>query len=256
MAFRGKVALVTGGGSGMGQRFCQRMADQGIKVAAVDLNEEGCEQTAKGHDNISTYICDVTDGDAFRNIVDKVESEHGPIDRFVAGAAIMPSGLTIEMEPETIFKVMDINFNGVVNTVHAILPGMLERRFGDAVIFSSLMGHTPAMYLAAYCASKHAVKSYAEILYHENRDSGVRFACVCPPAVKTPLMNQLGAEVKALDAMPDRFNMTADQVLDAIEGGLDKGKFWITPGIARASIKAYQLSNRFHWNNLHKIEGR
>lgn len=256
MAFRGKVALVTGGGSGMGQRMCQRMAEQGVKVAALDLNEAGLEETAKGSDNITTFACDVTDADALRTIVDKVESDHGPIDRFAAAAGIMPSGLTIEMEPETIFKVMDVNFKGVVNTVHAILPGMLERRFGDAIIFSSLMGHTPAMYLGAYCASKHAVKSYAEILYHENRDSGVRFACVCPPAVKTPLVNQLGPEVKSLDAMPDRFNLTADQVLDAIEKDLDKGRFWVMPGIAGASAKAYGLSNSFHWYNLHKIEGR
>ncbi|MDX1511480.1 MAG: SDR family oxidoreductase [Nitriliruptorales bacterium] len=256
MAFRGKVALVTGGGSGMGQRLSQRLAEQGVKVAAVDLNEEGCAETANYSDNITSFTCDVTDADALRTIVDKVESDLGPIDRFAAAAGIMPSGPVLEMAPETIFKVMDVNFRGVVNTVSAILPGMIERRFGDAIIFSSLMGHTPAMFLGAYCASKHAVKSYAEILYHENRDSGVRFACVCPPAVKTPLVNQLGPEVKSLDALPDRFNLTSDQVIDAIESGLDKGKFWIMPGIAAASAKAYAMSNSFHWRNLHKIEGR
>jgi NAD(P)-dependent dehydrogenase (short-subunit alcohol dehydrogenase family) len=252
MAFHGQVALVTGGGSGMGQRECERLAARGHRVAALDVNEEGLAKTAAANSSIHTYVCDVTDVAGVQKVVDEVTEELGPIDRTVAAAAIMPSGLLAEQDVAIMHKMMDINYGGVVNVVKATLPQMLERGRGDQIIFASLMGLLPTMHLGAYCASKFAVRAFAEILYHENLDSGLRFACVCPPAVETPLLSQVTTNPKTMD---EAEVLSPDQVLDAVEESLEKGKFWVTPGQAKYGATAARLVPNLIWKNMHKIEG-
>lgn len=256
MAFRGTVALVTGGGSGMGQRFSERMAAQGAKVAALDVNDEGLARTAATSDNITTFNVDVTDRDAVEQVVQKVTADLGPIDRVAAAAAIMPSDAIAEMDTGLITKIMDINYHGVVHVTKAVLPQMLERNRGDMIIFASLMGHQPQLYLGAYCASKHAVKAYAEILKYENTDTAIRFACVCPPAVRTPLVDQLKPNAAAfLDVLPESTQLTPDKVIDAIEKGLEKDKLWIMPGIAKPAAAYYKLLPKVFWkSSLSMIE--
>ena len=255
MAFRGKVALVTGGGSGMGQLACERLARTGATVAALDVNEEGLAETASRNDRISTFACDVTDWEAVQKVVAEVEEKLGPIDRSIAAAAIMPTGLITEMDTELIKKIMEIDYFGVVHTVKATLPGMLERRRGDQVIFSSLMGFLPTMYLGAYCAAKHAVASFAEILYHENQNTGVRFTLVAPPNVTTPLLDQVTSPMKTLEDKRTPDPLQPGEVLDAIEESLEAGEFLCAPGAAKASIKARRFIPNLIWKNMHKIEG-
>ena len=252
MSFKGRVALVTGGGSGMGQRACERLAASGAQVAALDINEEGLARTAASSDLIHAYTCDVTDTGQVDTVVGKVTEELGPIDRAVTAAGIMPSGLALDMDVEIMHKVIDVNVKGVINVVKATLPGQVERRFGDQIMFASLMGLMGVPYLSAYCASKFAVRAFAEITYHENRSSGVRFACVCPPLVPTPLLDQMEALPNSLEqAKP----MSPDEVLDAVESTLDKGKFWVVPGQAKIGATMARLAPSLTWKNLHKIEG-
>ncbi|RMF19613.1 MAG: SDR family NAD(P)-dependent oxidoreductase [Candidatus Dadabacteria bacterium] len=254
MNYNGKTMLITGGASGMGQLYSERLAKAGARVATIDVNETGLKETASRHENISTYVCDVRDFDAVKKVVAKVEKELGPIDRVVSAAAIMPSSLLTEEPVDEIHRVMDINYKGVVNTVHATLPQMLERRSGQQVIFASLVGWMPVMHFGAYCASKFAVRSYADILYHENRHSGVQFACVCPPMVKTPLLNQVRSNPAVMEG--DSSLMTPDKVLDAVEKGLRKKDFWIFPGQARYIAAFARMMPDVLWRNMHKIEGK
>lgn len=252
MGFNGKVALVTGGGSGMGQRACERMAHQGIKVAALDVSEEGLAKTAAVSNNIRTYRCDVTNLEEVQDIVKQVEADLGPIDRTMAAAAIMPTSLLAEQDIAQIHLIMDIDYKGVVNTVLSTLPGMMERRHGDMIVFASLMGYMPTMYMGAYCAAKAAVRSFTEVLAHENQSSGIRFALVAPPLVKTPLLDQVTSPMKSLDqAKP----LSPDNILDAIEEHLDKGKLEVLPGQAKMGAIAYRLIPGAIWKNMHKIEG-
>ncbi len=255
MAFTGKVALVTGGGSGMGQRACERLAARGATVAALDVNEEGLAKTAAVSDQIHTFKVDVTDSQAMEDVTAKVVANLGPIDRVMAVAGIMPSARVIDMDTATILKTMRVNFDGVVNTVKPTLAPMLERGRGDIVIFASLVGHQPVMGQAAYSASKFATKAFAEVLAQEHANSGIRFACVCPPAVKTPLLNQLSEEGHALiDALPSWTQLTPDKVLDAMEKGLDKGNFWVMPGIAKASARYYRFAPGLFWKGFQKLD--
>lgn len=257
MTFRGNVALVTGGGSGMGQRFTERMAAQGAKVAALDVNEEGLARTAATSRNITTFPVDVTDRAAVEQVVEKVTTDLGPIDRVAAAAAIMPSDALAEMDADLIATVMDVNFNGVVHVTKAVLPQMLARGRGDMIVFASLMGHTPQMYMGAYCASKHAVKVYAETLKWENEGSGIRFTCVCPPAVRTPLIDQMKPNARSfLDVLPESTQLTPDQVLDAVERSLDKGDLWAMPGIAKPAAFYYKLLPSVFWRSSLRLDAK
>lgn len=255
MAYTGKVALVTGGGSGMGQLACRNFAKAGAKVAALDVSEAGLANTAEGFDNISSYRVDVTDYEALENTVKQVEDELGPIDRVYNCAAIMPFGKLLELDVARQHMIMNVNFNGLVNTANATLPGMLERGKGDFVSFASMAGLMPTLLTGTYSASKAAVDFYNQTLYHENRNRGVRFASVNPPLTDTPLLDQ------GKDAWPKMIDkegeaISPQQVLDAIEDALDRGEFMV---FVRKRERFGWLVGRLFpnrlWEYVHKVEG-
>ena len=148
---------------------------------------------------------------------------------------------------------MEINYGGTVNVTLATLPGMLARGRGDFVNFASMAGWLPTPHLGAYDASKFAVVAFTEVLYHENRGRGVRIACVCPPVVDTPLLEQATSRPKLLAESP---KLRPEAVLDAIERGLERGELFIFPG--RGTKLAWRI-RRFlpglMWRRLRALEG-
>lgn len=256
MAFNGKVILITGGGSGMGRQAARMWAEQGKTVAIFDVNQAGMDETAEGFDCIHSWIVDITDAQAVQTAVDEVESKCGPIDRVYNCAAIMPFGKLLEQDNGIIHKQMAINYGGLVNIAQAALPRMIERGSGDFISFASMAGIIPTLLTGAYSATKAAVVFFTETLYHENKDSGVRFACVCPPAVATPLLQQ-GKDTawpKMLDDAGDP--ISPQEVIDAIEKNLEDGKFFVFP---TNNAKMGYYSRRFIpgliWKQVHKVEG-
>lgn len=255
MAFNGKVALITGGGSGMGQLAAQRLADLGASVAVLDVNEEGMAQTAEGRSGITPFVTDITNTDAVHDVVRRVEAELGPIDRVMNAAAIMPFGKLLEQDPKVQVKLMDINYGGLVNIATAALPGMVERGRGDFVSFASMAGIIPGLMMGGYNATKAAVAMYTEVLYHENLNSGVRFLCVCPPPVATPLWKQAHDTVMP-KIIEKGDTLQAGDVLDDIESCLEAGKFYSMPG-KNTKIGYYmrRLAPGLVWKNVHETEG-
>ena len=255
MAFSGNVALITGGGSGMGRLAARNLASQGKQVAALDVDVDGLKETADGYDGILTLPTDVTDPVSVQQAVERCEQELGPIDRVYNAAAIMPTGRLMDQDLAVIQKIMDINYGGVVNVAKFTLPGMIERGRGDFINFASMAGWLPVIYLGAYNASKFAVVAFAEVLYHENQNSGVRFACVCPPPVATPLLQQAEDNVwpKTFDSAPP---IEPQDVLDAIEVTLEKNSLWVFPG--RGTKTSWRFRRWFPgrlWKMVHKLEG-
>ena len=228
MSFIDKVVLVTGGASGMGRLAAQRMAAVDAKVAAVDLNEQGLAETARDHERIHTWTLDVSDTKAVEACVSEIERTLGPIDRVYNAAAIMPTALLVEQDTRDILRIMDIDYGGVVNVCKATLPGMLERGHGDMINFASIAGWTPTLHFGAYNAAKFAVVAFSEVLYHENRNRGVRFCIVCPPPVATPLLDQAKSQPKVLKEKGME-PIQPDEVLDAIERDLVRGKLFCFP---------------------------
>ena len=205
MSNSAETVLITGGGSGMGREAARRFAAQGLTVALLDVNTEGMAETADSFSNIHSWAVDITDFDAVCAAVREVESQCGPVYRLYNCAAIMPFGKLVEQDNAIIHKQMAINYGGLVNITQAVLPGMLERGRGDFVSFASMAGIIPMLLTGAYTATKFAVRAFTETLYHEHRDSGLRFACVCPPAVADPAVKTGSRNGVAQDAgRPER----------------------------------------------------
>jgi short-subunit dehydrogenase len=179
---------------------------------------------------VHAFPVDVTDARAVSAVGAPGRERARPIDRVMNAAAIMPTDRLVDQDADLINRIMAINYGGTVNVAQAVLPGMLARGSGDLVNFASVAGWLPTLHFGAYNASKFAVVAYTEVLYHENRGRGVRFACVCPPPVATPLLDQAKSQPKILDELPP---IAPERVLDAIERGLERGKLMILPGSQR-----------------------
>jgi len=253
MAFQGNVALITGAGSGMGRLAARRLAAGGARIAALDVNEAGLRETRGDDDRIRSFPVDVTDGRAVAETVQRVEAELGPIDRVMNAAAIMPTDRILDQDADLVNRIMAINYGGTVNVTLAALPAMIRRGRGDLVNFASVAGWMPSLHFGAYNASKFAVVAFTEVLAHENRGTGVRFACVCPPPVATPLLDQAKSQPKVLAQLPP---IAPESVLDAIERDLERKRLMVFPdrNAAMAVWMRRHLPSLL-WRNLHRVEG-
>jgi NAD(P)-dependent dehydrogenase (short-subunit alcohol dehydrogenase family) len=253
---KARVVLITGGGSGMGREAARRFAAEGATVALFDVNEAGMAETIGTFENIHSWTVDMTDYAAVCAAVEGVEEKLGAVERLYNCAAIMPFGILVEQDNAIIHKQMAINYGGLVNITQAVLPGMLQRGRGDFVSFASMAGIIPMMFTGAYTATKFAVVAFTETLYHENMNSGVRFACVCPPAVATPLLQQ-GRDTAWPKMLESQGKPIAPRVvIEAIEDCLKKGKFMVLP-TREAKIGAImrRLFPGLIWKQVHQVEG-
>ncbi len=251
-----KVALITGGGSGMGQLACKNFAQAGWKVAALDVNAAGLAATASASANIETWTVDITDFDAVKAAVDAVEATLGPIHTVYNCAAILPMGKLLEQDNDIIHRQMRINYGGLVNISQTALKLMVARGDGVFVSFASMASFVPSLMVGAYSATKAAVATFNEVLYHENRSSGVRFASVCPPLVNTPLLEQGRKTVwpKMLDAGGPP--ITPQLVLDKIQRCVDSGQFLVFPTrFATLFYYLRRLCPGLIWRYIHRVEG-
>ncbi len=254
MDARDKVYLVVGAASGIGRAAAQRWAQAGGIVAAVDIDEAGLAHTASGFQHIHVQRLDVTDRHQIDAVVGKVEAELGPIECVYNGAAIQPTGLLLEQDPDEIKMVMDINYGGLVNISLATLPRLLGRGRGSLINFASLAGWVPNMHFGAYSASKFASVAFTEVLYHENLHKGVHIACVCPPQVDTPLRQQAKSNPKVMQTGPAP--MSPAKVIDAVEQAIDKRAFWVFPGAhARVGWWLRRFLPSVLWKIDHRAEG-
>jgi NAD(P)-dependent dehydrogenase (short-subunit alcohol dehydrogenase family) len=258
MAFHGRVAVVTGGGSGMGQIYARRLAEGGAQVAALDVNEAGLRETRGERPNLHGYVCDVADAAKVDAVIARVEQELGAIDRVVHAAGIMPACPVLEDEPLRIRNLMRVNYEGTLNMVFATLKKMVARGSGDFIVFGSVAGHALAVNLGGYCATKAAVNALMEVIIRENTGSGVRIHLTCPPMVKTPLLKQ-AFDTRAPRSMQkglDR-NIVSDpaEVVDLIEKSLEKGQTISYPGaMAKGLYGMRRLSPSLLWKIILREE--
>jgi NAD(P)-dependent dehydrogenase (short-subunit alcohol dehydrogenase family) len=249
------VALVTGAASGMGQLAARRLAAAGASVAAVDVDGDRLAATVERAPTMRAWECDVTDSGAVERLVKEVESALGPIDRLVHAAGICLPGLLAEQPLEEVDRTIAVNYLGTANAVLSVLPGMLDRRHGEVVAFASLAGWLPSPRLGAYSASKHAVVAFLEVLAYENRGSGVRFACVCPPVVDTPMVAGIRARDEA--ALGGQRGIDAGVVLDAVERSLDADELFVLPGRGTKSVwRARRFAPGLIWRQIERATSR
>ncbi len=257
MDVSGKVALVTGGASGLGQIYARRLAGRGARVAIFDVNQQGLEATAGGSDNITAFRCDISRREDVEDKVAQVAAELGPIDLLVHAAAIMPTHLLAEHDHEDMERLFRINYFGTVYMSRAVLPAMTARGSGRIINFGSVAGYALAPKMGAYCATKAAMNAYTEVLQNEIRGTGVRVHLVCPPAVNTPLIDQsidTDAPRSLLESKQKGTLADPEKIISAIEKGIAKDRDIIYPGEAKLLYLWHALAPKLWWKTVLKFE--
>jgi 2-hydroxycyclohexanecarboxyl-CoA dehydrogenase len=190
-----KVAIVTGGGSGLGRGIAQRLAEEGVKVAVPDLNLPGAEETVASLPTTSAaYDLDIADYGACRDTVDRIEADLGPIDYLVNNAGWDKALPFVDTDPELWKRIIDINLYGPINMHHVVLPGMLERSAGRIVNIASDAGRVGSSGESVYSACKGGIVAFSKTLCREIARKGVIVNTVCPGPSDTPLFAAFAGE--------------------------------------------------------------
>lgn len=227
-----KVVLVTGAGRGTGRVHCQRFADEGADVIALDApTAEGeISDTAKDVESRGrrcvTGLADVSDLDALTAAVDSGVAELGRLDVVVANAGIhMPGAPTWELDPKDWHRTLGINLTGVWHTVRATVPH-IGPNGGSVVIISSTSGLRGMSNTAHYTASKHAVVGLARTLANELGPRSIRVNTVHPGPVATPMVLN---EATFRRLRPDLDNPTAADAAEVLKARNLLPVPWVEP---------------------------
>lgn len=202
MQLEGKVALITGGGTGIGQAAAKLLAEHGAQVVITGRRSSKLEESSaaiRAAQPVRSYAADVADRAQVQDLVQWVTEQVGPISILVNNAGVnVVKRRVAELSPEDWDYIMQVNATGAFNTIHAVLPGMRERRDGLIINVSSLAGvRASPLGGAAYSASKHAMSALTRVIAIEEKDNGIRATNLSPGEVNTPILDDRPVKVSA-----------------------------------------------------------
>ena len=192
--FGGRVALVTGGASGIGLATAELLAESGARVAVLDRDGAPAEEAARALEGLALEA-DVTRSDEVSAAVARVEAELGRLDVLVCSAGIGGESLhTEDVSDDEWGRVFAVNCHGVFYANRAVIPGMRARRYGRIVNIASIAGKEGNPMAAAYSASKAAVIGMTKSIGKDVVGTGILVNAVAPAVIETPILGQLSAE--------------------------------------------------------------
>lgn len=212
--FTDRVAIVTGGGRGIGKAIVQGFARERARVVvtartAGEIADVAHEIVLAGGEAIGV-VCDVSDEASVQRMVDEAISHWGRIDILVNNAATnLPNIDVVDMQPDAWRRVVDVNLTGPFLCARALLPKMIEQGSGSIVNISSIGGRHGSKGRGPYRAAKAGLINLTETLAAENFSYGVRVNCVCPGGVETDMLRVIGASL-------DRQLMTPDEMANVV----------------------------------------
>lgn len=190
--FQGATAFVTGGGSGIGRALSIALAKRGARVHVTDVNGPSAEKVAQEAGNGATALqLDVRDAAAVKRAIDGAAAG-GKLDYVFNNAGIGVGGEAQELTVAHWDRIIDVNIRGVVNGVAAAYPLMVRQGSGHIINTASLAGLTPVPLLTPYAMTKHAVVGLSTSLRAEGQAIGVRVSALCPAAIETPILDNMG----------------------------------------------------------------
>jgi 2-hydroxycyclohexanecarboxyl-CoA dehydrogenase len=194
----GRVALVTGGGGGIGAAIATALAADGHAVAVADLRlgaaRESAERVAAAGGRAAPLEVDVTDGGSVAEAIARAGRELGPVEILVNNAGWDELKPFVETDEEFWDRVIAINFKGCLHTTRAALPDMIDRGFGRIVNIASDAGRVGSSMESVYSGAKGGVIAFTKTIAREVARAGVTANAVCPGPTRTPLLDQMTAE--------------------------------------------------------------
>ena len=272
MEISGRVAVVTGGASGIGRALCLALAEHGTAAVVVsDTDGPGAAKVAadiagRGQAAALAVTTDVASEQAVKDLVARVEREFGRIDLFFSNAGIIVAG-GIEVPDEAWSRIWAINVQSHVYVARAVLPGMLASGGGYLMITASAAGLLTQLGSAPYAVTKHAAVALAEWLSITYGDLGIGVSCLCPQAVSTNLgatsMREVGGLVPpapGTGAVPSAAGggsvsrqasvdgvLTPPQVAASVLAAVAEDRFLILPHPEVATYERRRAEDRDRW---------
>ena len=227
----GRVAVVTGGASGIGLALAHRLAAEGMKLAIADVEHDAlgaaAEQLADAGADVLAVRTDVSDADAVEAFAAQVRDRFGAWHVVCNNAGVGGHGfLTWETPPSEWQWVMGVNLMGVINGIRTFVPALVEQNEGHVVNTASLAGLTTIPFMAPYSATKHAVLAVSEVMFHELTmlGSAVKITVLCPGFVKTRIADANRNWLERLGPEPQHDDPDGEIIEPLVRGLVDAGK--------------------------------
>ncbi|AKQ45344.1 3-ketoacyl-ACP reductase [Rufibacter radiotolerans] len=209
-SLKGKTALVTGAGKGIGKAVAIALAHEGVNVGLLARTKSDLEKVAAEIEKLgvetSIVTADVTNMQSVNEAVEHVQQELGFIDILINNAGTATFGKFLELEPEQWEQIIKVNLMGPYYVTRAVLPAMIAKSTGDIVNISSTAGQRGAAVTSAYSASKFGLIGLTESLMQEVRKNNIRVTSLTPSTVAT----ELAVELKLTDGNPQKVMQPED----------------------------------------------
>jgi len=204
-SFAGQVVLITGAAQGIGRALAHQLADAGARIAAIDLHADALEKLTieLAGKPVAATVGDVTDRAGFNEAVKRLEGTLGPVDLLIANAGIGRETSALTFSAEAIEAIIRVNLIGVVNSIEAVLPGMIARRRGHIAALSSMASYRGLPKMLGYCASKAGVNALLDGMRVELKPYGIAVTTICPAWVRTQMTANLNARLRGILEVED-----------------------------------------------------
>lgn len=223
MNLENRVILITGASSGIGEATAKKLSKNGAKVVLMARSEDKLKELKnnieKEGGTALVATGDVTIKQDFKNVVSKAISTYGKIDGLINNAGLMPLSFIEKLKTDEWDKMVNVNINGVLNGVAAVLPELIENKGGDIINISSLAAHKYFPGGAVYCATKSAIKMFSESLRQELTPKyGINVTSIEPGIVNTNLTNGITDQdvLDQVSKIKDMNTLESEDIANAI----------------------------------------
>ena len=212
-----KVVIITGASSGIGAATARALAQAGCKLTLAARSADRLNQLADEIGRAATLVVptDITVGEQVVAMVEKTVAHFGRVDALFANAGIYIPGQVTEGDSDAWATLMDVNIDGVLRSVHAVLPHMMAQKSGDILVTSSISGFVDIVWEPVYSASKHAIQGFVHTVRRQVAAHGIRVGAIAPGMVANELWG-FTEPAQIAEMVEKRASITSEDVAEAV----------------------------------------